>query len=132
MSSLPEQEAISNEQMYSGSEVRHLLAREVMKYRMDDAMQRIGDLETNTAAMFAKVNESLNTIRELVSKRGDDTRHEIEDCRERLEADIADKYATKTDVEKLRGEVRVVGTMVTIGVVVAVFFINLGFSLWGR
>jgi len=77
--------------------------------------------------MGARIEASIATLMTKVGRGNDHSK----ECKAELELDIANMYATKLEVEKLEGKFKVFAAQIVVSVSVAVFFIQLGFQIWG-
>lgn len=103
-----------NKQSYTADEMRHVVNREVMKYRLSDlesVVKRNADLSDGMfSKIFTKIDESLIEIKMLISSA---TTAE-ERARLELKREMKDEFASKIELETLRGQLNVLSTKIIV------------------
>jgi hypothetical protein len=94
------------EKSYTREEVDHLVAREVAKQRMNDLERSLSEVKSETLKMWAKFDASFGALQKVIEGRDQSLRDEIER-----------DFATKLEVEQLKGEVSKVWLKVSIPVI---------------
>lgn len=94
-----------DEKRYTQDEVSHLVAREVAKQRMADMERSISNTNDQVVKMWAKIEASFDSLKKSINERDNDLRREIER-----------DFATKLEVEQMRGELNKIWLKVSLPV----------------
>lgn len=95
--------------MYSESDVQHLVAREVMKHRMNDYERGLSSLTNQVKDSNAKVDQSLKSLNESLERHYQHTSDCREDLRNEIERDFVTKLEFTTEMSKLDTKIDAVG-----------------------
>lgn len=112
---------------YSGEEVEHIVAREVMKHRMGDLEGKLAAIEASMTALFSKLEASLAALSAQISKSSD----MVKECREELRAEVDREFATKLELNRLEAKVDKMWAKITVAVSLAVGFTQIVLNYLG-
>lgn len=103
------------EKLFTEEEVGHLVAREVAKQRMHDIERSIQTMKDDSLKMWAKFDAGFDSLQKAIENRDADLRKEMER-----------DFATKLDLEQLKGEVSRIWLKVSVPVATIVSLITVG------
>jgi superoxide dismutase len=114
---------MSDEKMYTESEMRHLAAREVAQQRMSDIERNINQSEDRTLNAIAEIKTQIATLTNLVREQSSNMEKSQDNLREEIKKDFATKAELQSDFETLNTKidtqwsklVLIVSTVTTIG-----------------
>jgi len=95
--------------MYSESEMKHVVAREVMKHRMDDYERGLMALTNQVKDSNAKIEQSLKGLDQSLDRHYAHTSECREDLRIEIERDFVTKVEFVTEMNKLDTKVDQLG-----------------------
>lgn len=86
---------------YSEDETMHLIAREVMKHRMEDLEKKLAAGELATAVGLAKIENHLGEVKIMIEKQSVKEDKSRGDLKKEIESD----FASKTDFANLKKQI---------------------------
>ena len=115
--------------------VDHIVAREVMKHRLNDVESRQLLHEDRLTKFATTIQAGIDAINEKLSKGREEFRQDIDDCRkefrEEMHEELKSKYATQMELQVLEGKVDRMWAKITAAVAVAMVALQMIFKLIG-
>lgn len=124
---LPDYEIDENKH-YSGEDMRHIVAREVMKHRMDKFENDVSRLALNASEQYSKLESMITRLFDMVDNQRQSHREDTQYCKKELRDEIERDFATKEDVAEMKGSIRT--TQIVMGMIQTVVFLLL--AAWIR
>lgn len=113
---------------YTKDELDHVVAREVMKHRLDDLKSKLDDQSKMMNSSIINIENQLSEIYKLIKEQST----EVEKCRKELKEEIKHEYATRIELQELRADLRVLSTKIITAVSIIVTIIQFGFQYFGK
>lgn len=96
---------MSEEKLYTESDLMHLAAREVAQQRMTDMERNIRQAEDRTLSAFSEIKTQIATLTNLVREQSAAMEKSQDNLREEIKKDFATKAELQSDFDTLNTKI---------------------------